>query len=41
VQSGLIGYRPGDDRLAAVVGDLETLEPGGPAPVEDPWTLIS
>jgi len=35
VQGGLVGYLAGDDRLAAVVVDLEPLEPGRPAPVQD------
>ena len=35
VQRWLIGQRPGDDGLAALAGDLETLEAGCPALVED------
>ena len=35
MQGGLVGYLAGDDRLAAVVVDLEPLEPGRPAPVQD------
>src|ERR1700759_1425975 len=36
VQGGLIRHRAGDDRLAVVTGDLEALEPGRPALIEDP-----
>ena len=35
VQRGLIRHRAGDDRLAVVAGDLEALEPGRPALIED------
>ena len=36
MQGGLVGYLAGEDRLAAVAVDLEPLEPGRPAPVQDP-----
>src|SRR5215468_10564826 len=36
VQGGLIGQRPGNDRLAAVTDEVHVLEPGGPAPIKDP-----
>src|SRR6185437_14172022 len=36
VQGSLVQHRAGDDRLVVVTGDLEVLEPGGPAPIEDP-----
>src|SRR6201987_4252597 len=36
VQGGLVRHRAGDDRLAVVTGDLEALEPGRPALIEDP-----
>jgi hypothetical protein len=35
VQGGLVCYRAVDDRLAFVAVDLEVLEPGRPALVED------
>jgi hypothetical protein len=35
VQGCLICYRAEDDRLAVVAVDLQALEPGRPAPVED------
>jgi hypothetical protein len=31
----LIGERAGDDRLRAVIAEVETLEPGGPMAVEE------
>src|ERR1700759_5785471 len=36
VQGGLVRHRAGDDRLAVVTGNLEALEPGRPALIEDP-----
>lgn len=36
VQGGLIGKRSRDDRLAAFAPDLEAVEPGRPAAVENP-----
>src|SRR6266699_2014632 len=35
VQGSLVRHRAGDDRLAVVTGDVEALEPGRPALIED------
>jgi hypothetical protein len=35
VQRGLIGERAADDRLRAVIAEVEIFEPGGPMAVEE------
>ena len=41
VQAGLIGYRAGEDRLAAVAADLQALEQAAQCLSRDPSTRIS